>query len=111
MLNKCLETYFRYYASTKPKSWNRWLALVEWWYNTTFHTATKMSPFGALYGYAPPQLLSNVPRSSNNEAVDPNLRTRDHIKSILKENLVSTLNRMKLYVEKRRVYRQFEVGD
>jgi len=29
----------------------KWLPLEEWWYNTTFHTFTKMNPFETLYGY------------------------------------------------------------
>lgn len=32
----------------EPKKWATWLSLVEWWYNTSYHTGTKESPFLAL---------------------------------------------------------------
>ena len=55
-VNQCLENYLRCMTSDHPKQWSTWLAMAEWWYNTTYHTAIKMSPFEALYGYPPPQL-------------------------------------------------------
>ena len=36
----------------------KWFPLAEWWYNTSFHTAAKMTPFMALYGYHPPSITS-----------------------------------------------------
>jgi hypothetical protein len=38
--------------------WFKWLALAEWWYNTSLNTTTKMSPFMALYRYHPPSITS-----------------------------------------------------
>uniref|UniRef100_A0A0A9CCM0 Uncharacterized protein n=1 Tax=Arundo donax TaxID=35708 RepID=A0A0A9CCM0_ARUDO len=38
----------------EPREWYTWLSLEEWWYNTTYHTLLKISPFQALYGYPPP---------------------------------------------------------
>lgn len=55
-LNKCLEGYLHNYASDKQAQWDKWLPLAEWWYNTTYHTSTKMTPFQALYGYEPPRI-------------------------------------------------------
>ncbi|KAE8675334.1 Receptor-like serine/threonine-protein kinase ALE2 [Hibiscus syriacus] len=35
-----------------------WKELMrKWWYNTTYHTALKLTPFQALYGYAPPTMV------------------------------------------------------
>ena len=45
VVNKCLETYLRCFASEKQNQWAQWLPLVEWWYNTSYHTTTHMNPF------------------------------------------------------------------
>lgn len=55
-VNQCLENYLRSMVFTQQKRWIKWLPLVEWWYNTSFHSSLKTSPFHALYGYPPPQL-------------------------------------------------------
>jgi hypothetical protein len=61
VVNKCLETYLRFFALEKKNQWAQWLPLVEWWYNTSYHTATHMTPFEAVYGQNPPSILSYLP--------------------------------------------------
>jgi hypothetical protein len=56
IVNKCLEGYLHCYSSDKQSQWVKWLPLAEWWYNTTYHTSTKMSPFESLYGYPTPSI-------------------------------------------------------
>ena len=51
IVNKYLEGYLRCFVSNKQTQWVNWLPMAEWWYNTSFHTAAKMTPFMALYGY------------------------------------------------------------
>lgn len=58
-----------------------------------------------------PQLLSYVLETSQNEAVDQHLHIREQVKGILKENLLVAQSRMKLYSNKKRLERQFEVGE
>jgi hypothetical protein len=60
VVNKCLETYLRCFASENQNQWAQWLPLVEWWYNTSYHIATRMTPFEAVYGQNPPSVLSCV---------------------------------------------------
>lgn len=55
-LNQCLEIYLRCMVYKQSTQWSRWISLAEWWYNTTLHTAIKMTPFEAFYGIKPPQL-------------------------------------------------------
>lgn len=50
-VNQCLEAYLRCMVFQEPKKWCSWIPLAEWWYNTTYHTATKFTPFQALYNY------------------------------------------------------------
>jgi hypothetical protein len=60
IVNKFLEGYLHCFVSDKQTQWFKWLPLAEWWYNTSFHTATKMTPFMALYGYHPPSITSSL---------------------------------------------------
>jgi hypothetical protein len=50
IVNKCLEGYLGYYSPDKQHQRVKWIPLSKWWYNTTYHTSTKISPFEALYG-------------------------------------------------------------
>lgn len=53
-----------------PRSWYNWLSLVEYWYNTNYHTAIKCTPFQALYGVPSPLHVPYFPKDSSVEAVD-----------------------------------------
>lgn len=46
-VNQCLESYLRNMTFQETKNCSPWLALAEWWYNTTYHTAIQMTPFKA----------------------------------------------------------------
>lgn len=48
VVNKCIEGYLRCYAGVKPKLWSQWLTIDDWWYNTTYRIATKMTPLKLL---------------------------------------------------------------
>lgn len=110
-LNKSLEGYLRCYSSKKPKAWSQWLPLAEWWYNSTYHSSTKLTPFVALYGHPPPKLLTYVPGTSANEIVNQLLKGRAQILNLLKNNLEPTQNKMKIYADKKRTEWEFEKED
>jgi transposase InsO family protein len=60
IVNKFLEGYLHFFVSNKQTQWFKWLPLAEWWYNTSFHNATKITPFMALYGYHHPSITSSL---------------------------------------------------
>ena len=39
IVNKCLEGYLRCFSVDKQTQWIKWLPLLEWSYNTSFHTS------------------------------------------------------------------------
>ena len=61
VVNKCLETYFWCFSSKRQQRWDQWLPLAEWWYTTSYHTTTCMTPFETIYGQNPPSVLSYIP--------------------------------------------------
>jgi hypothetical protein len=73
VVNKCLETYLRCFAFDRQHQWVQWLPLAEWWYNTSYHTATHMTPFEAVYGHKPPLILPYMLGVSKVQEVDHNL--------------------------------------
>jgi hypothetical protein len=111
VVNKCLETYLRCFASEKQHKWVQWIPLAEWWYNTSYHTATHMTHFEAVYGNKPPSVLSYLPGTSKVQAVDQILTVREDILRTLKENLVMAQNRMKQQAYQGHSERQFAEGD
>ena len=84
--------------------------MVEFWFNTNFHVAAKMTPFEALYGYPPPRVLDYVTSITRVGAVDSLLKGRQQLLSLLKQNLCAAQERMRWFANKKRVERSFLVG-
>jgi hypothetical protein len=110
-VNKCLETYLRCFASDRQNQWVQWLPLTEWWYNTSYHTTTRMTPFEAVYGKNHLQLYHTCPGVSKVQQVDQTLTVCMAILHTLKENLVMAQNRMKQQADQGHSEREFVEGD
>lgn len=87
IVNKCVELYLRCFCSEKPKKWSQWLGWVEYWYNTTFHSSIGMTPFQAVYGRAPPPLLTYGDMRTTNAPLDQQLVERDAMLKRMEEHL------------------------
>jgi hypothetical protein len=111
VFNKCLETNLRCFSSEKKNQWAQWLPLAECWYNTSYHTTTRMTPFEVVYGHNPPSILSYLPSASKVQAVDQTLTAREAILCTLKENLVMEQNHMKKQADQDHSKCQFAEGD
>lgn len=85
MLN--LKQYLRCFASEQLKLRVHWLRWAEFWYNTTFQGAIKLTPFQAVYGKPPPTILQHLPGETRVEEVSHALLDRDEIIRQLKYNL------------------------
>jgi len=52
-INQVIESYLRSYCNYEQNDWASMLAMAEYAYNNSKHSATKISPFYANYGYEP----------------------------------------------------------
>ena len=99
IVNKYLETYLRYFVTDKKNKWLQWLHLTEWWYNSTYHTSAKMTPFQSLYGYQPPYWKELATNQTKVATVKDLLDESQKVVQIHKENLFLARNRMKQQVD------------
>ena len=111
VVNNSLEHYLGAFAADRPQTWVEWLPLAKFWFNTNFHTSTKLTPFETLFGYPPPKLLDYIPGTTKIDSVDVQLRTRQQLLALLKQNLVPAQERMKVNANKHRTEREFAKGD
>jgi hypothetical protein len=110
-VNQCLEQYLRCMTFQEPKKWLKWLPAAEWWYNCSYHTSIKMTPFEALYEYKPPLLHQVLVPCNVSPETQVTLQEKDHMIKTLQHNLLQAQQRMKKYADAKRTERSFEVGD
>ncbi|KAK8919251.1 hypothetical protein KSP39_PZI022114 [Platanthera zijinensis] len=111
VLNRGVETYLRCFVMDEPRTWTTWLHWAEYCFNTSYHSASKLTPFEVVYGRPPPSLSSYESGSTAVAAVDRALRDRDRTLATLRENLRAAQDRMKAQADRHRTEREFQVGD
>lgn len=67
VMNKCLEMYLMFITEEKPKERALHLPLVEFLYNTNYHSAIGTTPFTVLYSQLPPY---HIPHLAKDTKVD-----------------------------------------
>jgi hypothetical protein len=110
-VNQCLEMYLRCVVHDQPNKWKSWLALVEYWYNTTYHLVLECTPFEVLYGYEAPLLVTPKLLGVEDRETTNWIAERNAFSVMLKEQLTWAQLRMKQYADKGRSPREFQVGD
>jgi hypothetical protein len=89
----------------------KWLHLGEHCYNTTYHMSIGMSLFRALYDYDALSFIDFAFGESRTPEAKDWLQESKDILRFLKENLQVTQNQQKMYADRHRVERSFQVGD
>ena len=111
LVNKWIEGYLRNYVAGQQRTWIKWIHLGEYCYNTNYHMSIRMTPFNALYGYEALDYADLAFGESRDPKAKDWIQDIYDILKILKENLQIAQNQQKLYADKHRIERSFEVGD
>lgn len=111
VVNKCLETYLRCFASGHPHTWAQWISWAEFWYNTSPHVSLNMSPFQVLYGREPPHLLRLGTGHTPIDSVEETLQARDAILDELKLHILRAQQIMKQSADNHRRELVLQVGE
>ena len=86
-VNQCLEMYLRCVVHDQPNKWKSWLALAEYWYNTTYHSVLGCTPFKVLYGYEAPLLVTPKLLGIEDREIADWIAERNAFSVMLKEQL------------------------
>lgn len=110
-LNRCIEQFLRCMVSHRPKLWGKWLPLAQWWYNTTYNSAIRRSPYEALYGTQPRQICIPAGSKSSVDSVLDWQAKREAMNQLLKESITAAQNKYKQYADSKRTEAVLQVGD
>jgi hypothetical protein len=110
-VNQCLEMFLRCMVQDSPRKWRSWLPLAEFWYNSSVHTSIGCSPFKALYGHEPNLGAFPELESVADPTVAEVIADRTEHMELLKKNLEAAQARIKLFADRNRTDRTFQVGD
>jgi hypothetical protein len=61
----------------RPRAWLDWLPWVEFYYNSSYHSALRATPFQVVYGKTPPAIPPYQMGTAQTETVDTMLADRD----------------------------------
>ena len=110
-VNQVMEDMLRSYCSQQPRLWLKFLPLVEFAYNSSFHRSLQMSPFKALYGQECLIPLRLADPNLSVPAAKQTLEEMDQQLRLIRENLKRASDRQASYANLKRTPRSFGVGD
>ena len=106
-----LEDMLCMYVMDKPSKWEDYLHLVEFAYNNGQQASLGMSPYEALYGRRCRTLVT-WDNLVNRIVLGPELLKEMEQEVVnIRKNLKVAQDRQKIYADKYRVNREFNVGD
>ena len=87
------------------------ISLVEWWYNTIFHSSLHTTFYEVVYGQPSLIHMPYLPSDSCVDGVDKSLQAQEVAIKLLHFYLHRAANRMKQQANNHRSDRNFELGD
>ncbi|CAM8993085.1 unnamed protein product [Rhodiola kirilowii] len=111
IVNRALEDYLRCFVRENQADWETYLHWAEYSYNTAWHSSAGMTPFEAVYGRHPPNIIDHLPGTASSDKVENALLKRDKLLTSLRANLLRARNRIMQRADLHRTEHNYEVGD
>lgn len=111
VVNRCLESYLRAFVFNEPNTWQRYLYLAEYSYNTTYHSAIDMTPFMAVYGREATSIHDYSQGDTSNGSIEASLQEHDRVRALLQAASLRAKERMTKQANKHRMEKEFKVND
>ncbi|KAL5559611.1 hypothetical protein UlMin_035822 [Ulmus minor] len=92
-------------------TWFTFLSWAEFWFNTTYSSSARTTPFKIVYGHDPPSILRFSDDASVVEDVNVQLCLRNQALDSLKEHLLLAQQRMKTLADVKRRELEFQLGE
>lgn len=83
----------------------------EWHYNTLIHSSTGLSLFQVVYGKPHSSIPTYIRGTTNIEALDSELTTREELFQLFQQNLCKSQSYMKKFAGKHLTHIEFSEGD
>jgi hypothetical protein len=99
------------YVGKREQSWDKWLHMIEFAYNSHVHSSIGVSPFYILYGQECRTPITLSTPNTRFESINDMIREMNEIKKSTKLAIKSARDRAKYYAENKRFFRKFRVGD
>lgn len=74
-------------------------------------STTSYTSYEVVYGCLPPNLLQHTPKTAKVQTLEENLYDHDVVLHLLRDHFVKAQERMKVYANRKRKKRQFQIGD
>lgn len=110
-VNQCMEIYLHYFIHNCPSKWADWLSMQEFWYNTSYHSTLKSSPFQVLSGHKP--WFFGITNVADDVVTDLAawMKERATVMALLKQPLHQACQYMKDKADYKRSDRVFQEGN
>jgi len=102
-LKKTVEMYLICVDFDYPKAWSLALPWVKFWYNTSFHHSTRMTPFKTIFCCDPSKIFPYQCDPTDPLSLQESLMSRDTLLQQLKQNMCKAKNYMKAQLNKKRL--------
>jgi hypothetical protein len=110
-VNKVISMYLLYLAGDQPRQCLQWLPWAEFYYNTSFHSSLRATPFQVVYSKEPPSLRAYTSGEARLPTVHHQLMDRDELLQHACERLEQDQNHYKLQYDRKHRELEFSEGD